>query len=173
MTPMDERTSLIEEIRIAFAGLSREGGTTLREARALDDYDLWTGSTEQERAPFRNLDVDQSWEEVPDDDIERFDSVFSFLNPIGFRYYLPAYMVWDIKYYDVSSSCSTGNVVYALCMPSDIGGWEAGRFSVFNPAQCRAICHFLKFMASHDDLLEAQINDALDAYWGRFCRAGA
>jgi len=169
MTLLDQRTVLIAEIRAAFAGVSREGGRTLHEAEALDNYKLWNESTDQERSIFRMIDVDKSWEEVPDKDIERCYSAFSFLDTIGFRYYLPAYMVWDIKYFDVSLSSTTDNVIYALGSSYVKTERELEIFSTFSPEQCQAICHFLKFMASNGVSDDEFANEALRAYWGRFC----
>lgn len=165
MTKRDERNALISEIRAAFNEVSRGLGVSLHEAHAIDNY-----KSDVERRNARNLDTDKSWEDVPDKDIEYFFDVFSFLDVEGFRYYLPAYMVWAIKYFDVSDSCSRDNVIYSLSPYSTLAERNHQVFSSFNSAQCRAICRFLRFMQSNSSYADAEAaSAALEAYWARYC----
>ena len=155
-------------IRVCSAGptgVSRGNGVTLHEARAIDDY-----KSEPERKNARKLDKDNSWDEVPDADIEHYYDVFSFFDVEGFRYYLPAYMIWAIKHFEVSESCSSDNVIYVLTRSTILIERDTQAFNSFNPAQCRAICHFLKFMVSNPMFADADAaKEALDEYWGEFC----
>lgn len=165
MKHSDEREALILEIRAAFKEVSRGSGVSLHEARAIDNYE---SDLEQEKA--RELDTDSSWEEVPDKDIEYFHDVFSFFDVEGFRYYLPAYMVWSIKYFDVSDSCSSDNVIYSLEFLPVPRGRDRLVFDLLDLAQCRAICRFLKFMEAHPSHADDEAaRRALQGGWGRFC----
>ena len=83
------RERIIDQIRLAFAHVSREDGVTLHEAKVIDDY----GSAD-ERIAARVLDLDSHWQDVPDHLIEEHQETLCFVDPKGFRYYLPAYMVW-------------------------------------------------------------------------------
>src|SRR5688500_16982415 len=80
---------LIGEIRKVFSKLDRKGGVSLHETYVIDGY-----GTKREREKARMKDTDVHWWEVRDEWIEEFGGVggLSFLDEIGFRYYLPAYM---------------------------------------------------------------------------------
>jgi hypothetical protein len=84
----NDLNQLIAEITAAFDGVAREDGTTLHEAIAIDN---WRSHEEQMTA--RRLDTEQRWQDVPGEAILACESVLPFLNPKGFRYYLPAFMV--------------------------------------------------------------------------------
>jgi hypothetical protein len=92
-TELEERLNkLIAEVESAFDGVSREGGITLHEAIAIDDY----RSAEEQRAA-RRLDVEQRWQDVPSDDIFACCSALSFLCERSFRYYLAAFILCELK----------------------------------------------------------------------------
>jgi hypothetical protein len=159
---------IVGEIHRAFSDVSRADGVTLHEALVIDDY-----GSDAERTAARELDTDCRWQDVPDRLIEENDSVLSFMDPTGFRYYLPAYMVWSLRNYERSNTFSHNHPICSLAL-SESGSmrqWALERFAVFNDVQARAICKFLRFMASRDELIvTADVAlKALDAYWGRFC----
>ncbi|MBE9064769.1 hypothetical protein IQ256_27860 [cf. Phormidesmis sp. LEGE 11477] len=195
------KQALIQEITLAFEGVSREEGVTLHEATVLDDY----GGPE-ERAKARARDTEQSWQAVPESDIRLTDAVLSFLDDKGFRYYIPAYMVWYLRHIDdeasIHRSTTFDSVVFHLTY-FDQGLSEGGipeKFKLFTAAQGRAIAHFLLFESARQEALEkqwmkasltkgglspediepilqaqdfqdAQIRSALDRYWQKFLPA--
>ena len=70
--------------------MTREGGISWSEADAIDDY-----ASQWERQCAREKDTDKSWMEVatdPDWQIGYRGSNWSFLDPVGIRYYLAAAM---------------------------------------------------------------------------------
>ncbi|NJN22395.1 MAG: hypothetical protein HC812_15930 [Leptolyngbya sp. RL_3_1] len=81
------RDRLIRAIEQAFGDVKRLDGITLHEAMVLDDY----GST-QEQAAARLLDPEDRWQAVSDQTLVDCYSALSFLDPPGFRFYLPAFM---------------------------------------------------------------------------------
>ncbi|MEI7575493.1 MAG: DUF6714 family protein [Armatimonadota bacterium] len=84
------RPELIEAIKAAFRGVSREGGVSWSETDVIDDY-----GTEEMRAIARASDTDSEWEELILSGTFLDDAApgsFCFLDAIGFRYYLPAAM---------------------------------------------------------------------------------
>lgn len=90
-----ERDSILKEIDVAFAGVTREGGISWSEAVALDNY-----GTDEECQEARAKDKDISWKELVTDPHWRpLPGVggFSFLDAIGFRYYLPAAMIRTLE----------------------------------------------------------------------------
>jgi hypothetical protein len=159
---------IVGEIRRAFSDVSRADGVTLQEALVIDNY----GSV-SERSAARELDTDCRWEDVPDRLIEENDSALCFLDPMGFRYYLPAYMVWSLRNHETSETFSHNHPICSLAL-SDSGSmrrWQLELFQVFNDTQAKAICIFLRFMAQRDELIVCvdEARAALDAYWGKFC----
>ena|SRR5579862_3539443 len=164
-TTEQRRARLIQQIRDAFAGVGREGGVSLHETAISDEF----GSDQyraEARAAARAIDTERAWEDIPAADIERFVNILAFGDPIGYRYYLPAYMGWALENYEGSGSTSVNSAIYALGRSDD-----RERYALFDLEQCRAICAFLRFMAEdtagYAD--ESEARRALESYWGRFC----
>lgn len=154
---------LINQITKAFEGVTRENGISLHEARAIDDY--WV-----ERYPeARKEDTDTRWQDVSDEWIEYFYDVFSFFDAKGFRYYIPAYMIWVLKNYQTTQSNSVDSTIYALCVwqnPSfDYDPYA--RFRLLNAEQSKAVYDFLNFMVNYAaDWVDAgAAKKALNQYW--------
>jgi hypothetical protein len=89
------RAALTEQIRSAFAGVSRENGVSWSETFVRDAY-----GTEAECAKARASDTERSWDEL----LRRTDwnpfpgtGGFNFVDAIGFRYYLPAAMTYCLR----------------------------------------------------------------------------
>jgi hypothetical protein len=163
----DSRVELCDEIiaRItaAFSGVPR-GGITLHEAVVIDHY-----GSDAERRTARARDAERRWQDVPDTVIESHPSVFSFLCPESFRYYIPAYMVWSLRYHRISDSLSSDFTIYSLTPTRDKGQdrWRLERFEIFSPAQARATWRYLQFMAECSDGYadDTQARFALKTYW--------
>ncbi len=148
----------------AFSSVTRSGGVSLHEADVIDDY-----GSDEDRTEARKLDRDRTWQDVPSADIERFSWVLSFMDPIGFRYYLPAYMTWALKNYRNSNSASIDHAIYSLT-PSDkvdIAEWQEERFNAFSASQAQAIKSFLHYMAKNSDGMADgdAASEALSNYW--------
>jgi hypothetical protein len=163
------RERIIAQIRLAFSHVSRQDGVTLHEAKVIDDY----GSAD-ERIAARALDLDSHWQDVPDDLIEEHQETLCFVDPKGFRYYLPAYMVWALRNYRTSNSGSVDHPIYSLTLSVDkkLRDWQLERFKLFDEVQAKAICRFLRFMVEQDDFIDVvEARKALEEYWGKFCEA--
>jgi len=141
LTP--EQLKLIQDIELAFKNVTRDKGVTLHEAQADDDR-----LSDKEKLEARKLDIDTRWQNVPDKLMERIQSPFSFLDSDGLRYYLPAYMRFNIKY---PGQYSGDMITYSL-MPTSSTQAEKAMWTVEKKAkdlrltkeQCRAIFNFLK-----------------------------
>jgi hypothetical protein len=151
------KTALIEEITAAFDGVSREEGVTLHEATVIDDY----GSLE-ERALARTQDTEDKWQNVPDEDIRFTDAVLSFLDPKGFHYYIPAYVVWYLRNIDNEDPEFWSNTfgLYYLPFVSRCS-WRHRRvlslkIKMFTPEQAKAIAHFLVFVVEREDAAQIE-----------------
>jgi hypothetical protein len=166
MTVVDEAKAIIEAIRSAFAGVPR-GCITLHEAEVLDSY-----GSDAERQKARRLDTEESWDRVPDRDIEGRTTALSHLDPEGWRYYLPAYMIWSLRHFRVSGSVVSDLTIYAFDLSSCDSGlreYKMNRFRLLNHAQSRAVCRFLRYMAANDDYVDGGVaNLALGEFWSQF-----
>jgi len=158
---------VIEKIDKAFSDVLRGKGITLHETDVVD----CCGSA-KERAKARQLDTEERWQDVPDNDIEIQYSALCFLDPEGFRYYLPAYMRWSLRYYKSSDSLSSDSTIYSLGPSGNKGvtDWNRERWGVFTPRQCQVILDYLELMA-HDeegyaDTFAAEL--AINTYWRQF-----
>lgn len=160
------RDAVLREIEIAFDGVSREGGVSLHEADVIDNH-----GTPAERDAARALDTETRWQDVPLGDIRKYYWILSFLDPIGYRYYLPAYMTWSLQ--NLASPRDTTSIdatIFSLTRADDekYEEWELDRFKLFTPEQAKAIVAFLRYMEAHagggyaDDATEA-----LNAYWAQ------
>jgi hypothetical protein len=151
-----EKSALIEEITAAFQDVSREDGITLHEAEVLDSY----GGPE-ERALARAQDTEARWQEVPEEDIRLGYAVLHFLDLKGFRYYLPAYLVWYLRNIDNedpdfwSNTFDSVDFVLGAGYSGDIDDLYLSFFALLTPEQSKAIAHFLAFQARSEDALEA------------------
>ncbi|OKH53909.1 hypothetical protein NIES2101_09175 [Calothrix sp. HK-06] len=90
----NKRLQLIERINQTFNGISLEDGLSLHGARALDDW----CSMEEARKISQKMAGKQKWQEIPKELIEELGDSFGFLDSKGFRYYLPAFMIYSLNY---------------------------------------------------------------------------
>lgn len=165
---------LDDEIRVAFADVSRADGISLHEADVLDDY-----GSEAALAAARQRDTDRHWQEVPDAVIAKLSSALSFLDDKGFHYYLPAYLSWTLRHYDSSASASIHSLLTDLALqPWDHSQREQAheatirtRFERLTDAQAQVVCQALRFLAAYGyPCVNVKLaRKALDQYWSRFC----
>ena len=147
-----KKAAVINEIIAAFDGVSREDGVTLHEATVVDDY----GGPE-ERAKARAKDTEERWQDVPQEDIRASDAELNFLDPKGFHYYIPAYMVWYLKNRDNEDpdfwSNAFDSIEFALEArgTGKISKHDLSRFKLFSLEQSKANAHFLQFLVERTD----------------------
>lgn len=142
----NECIELIAEITAAFDSVSREDGTTLHEAAAIDDR-----NSERERQAARKLDVEQRWQDVPDDDIFACCSTIPLMDDKGFRYYIPAFMVYALRHWQDDPKYIRDSCEFNLLHESQKSLRKSDPSSIvakygFTDAQCRAITRFLQFV---------------------------
>ena len=158
--PHPTKHEVIAAIRAAFDGVER-GAVTLHEADVMDSY----GSAE-ERAAARLLDTDRVWEQVPAEDVERFASALSFLDAEGFRYYIPAYMVWTLD----NDSTGDSSAFSTLCHLERLDEREATfvkRLQLLDDGQRRAVALFLLYFTP-DRYAGDDARKALHRFWDKY-----
>ena len=161
------REAVIRDITAAFCDVRLGDGITLDEAALIE------GGTDIEdilRNP-RNGDL-HGWQDVPEIDIEKHYDLLSCLDAAGYRFYLPAYMIWVLQHFDTSESQTIDWTVYSLTLHEkhDLRAWQMRRFEQFTLAQAQAIHRFLSYMAKQDDNhIDARAaSEAIATYWGRY-----
>ena len=122
-------TKLIEQISTAFENVKREDGISLNEAHAiyliLDNYeDINSLESQIFLASARAKDVDTCWQEILPSCLSKFlDRIgiwFYYLDLKGWRYYLPAFMVYSIRnYIDYDTCDDLDEVIDAFFCPKD------------------------------------------------------
>jgi len=112
---------------------------------------------------------------VPDDAIVACESALSFLDPKGFRYYLPAFMVCGLRNWENDAGRVVDTCEYHLLHESKKSLRQSEPASIaakygFNDVQCRSIAHFLRFVVGDDDELATQPATTFQAVekWERF-----
>lgn len=164
---LKRRDRLINQIQNVFHHVNREGGVSLREAAVIDDY-----GTDQERADARLLETDTHWSEVDVEELDPGGSCLSFIDPIGYRYYAPAYMIYTLSnaYGDaldeaVVDSNVFDHIVYSLnasrCSSQDAFEHHQKKFSLFTTKERTCIARFLAFDAECE--IFDFITDSLEA----------
>jgi hypothetical protein len=121
---------MLDEIKRVFGDVQRGGGVTLHETEVIDRY-----GSDDEREQARRKDTDSHWWEVRDEWIEEISGIggLSFLDEVGFHYYLPAYMSYWIR---------TGEEPWRLEFHlQNHGHWDFDR--IFSLAEKRMIARFL------------------------------
>lgn len=164
----EARQALIAEIERAFDGVARGNGITLHQARVRDDS-ISTGAGEKEEAEARKLDTDTRWQDVPDSWMaELGDDLIFISDPEGFRYYVPAFMIWTLRNYGDVGYQAEDQVAWVLGQ-EPTGRDAQDRCGLLSPVQKKAIAHFLQMYVGFADEFDAPVAQrALDEYWNQF-----
>jgi len=120
---------LIKKIEIAFADVSRPV-ITKSVARGYDDE--WVLSDER-IAELSNLDPEQKWTDVTENDVRFFQEYFTFSDAAGWKFYLPAHMSFYLRGFPDYG----WNAVYTACTHS------APKFELLSPEQMSCVREFI------------------------------
>lgn len=175
-----ERTRLIAEIDAAFAGMSRRGGVSLHQTVLVDGC----GAPGETYAMAAARDAEARWQDVPQHDLKEISGVggIAFFDPIGYRYYLPAYLTWWLQGGDRSGGFAIECTLYSLDLTPPKGSTDEQtrahrehslkRFSDLTPRQARGVEQFLRFVLqfSDEDFFRKIARQALAAYWTERCK---
>jgi len=147
MTKSTEQT-LIDEIDQAFSGVRLEDGISLNMTK----YNDSGGSVKQfeEKARFDERD---DWHRIPDDTLEKFTVTFSFTDLKGFRFYIPAYMIWTLRNHRKSDSIIGSMTIYAIDPDHYIFG-QVRFFDWFSMPQIVVMVKFLEYCCANEETLD-------------------
>lgn len=142
---------LIQAIEQAFDGVTLGQGISLNMTEYLDSYQCLTEFRDK-AAEDERLD----WRRIPDQTLESFTVTFSFTDLAGFRFYIPAYMIWTVKHH-ADSACIIGDyTIYALD-PDHYLFAEIPMVDWFTPEQYRVMIRFLEYCGQHGDTCDAVV----------------
>lgn len=130
------KEELIEAIEREFANVTRKGGVSWLEADALD-----AGGSQDLYDLAKDRDIEKRWQELVDSttwNIFEWSSNWSFLDSIGYRYYLAAAMVRELK---------TGTEIV-----NDFHFWfcPQEKFSEFTKAQKQVVAEFVLYKLHYE-----------------------
>lgn len=160
-----EHTNLVAEIHDAFRGVTRVGGVSWTETYAIDDYE-----GPDECAAARALDREPGWEHLVDDPkwlTEQLAGGITFLDAIGFRYYIAPLMLRAMRERSGDFLASS----LTLKEEAECAELSRSQWRLLNDRQSLCIARFLQFMDAVEDLEDlpcGQWEQALNRYWRRF-----
>ncbi len=130
------RDKVQQRLREEFCDVTRDGGVSWSQTEVIDDW----GTDEQERAA-RASDRDRDWLEVANDPLwPKPNGSFSFLDPIGFRYYLAAAMFRALH----TRSTHVGNEDLHFVLDVRYDKHRRAHFKLFTPGQRDATRLFIE-----------------------------
>jgi hypothetical protein len=163
----EEIDDVIAVIDAAFDGVELGKGVSLHESRVIYDE-----GTPEEEESARALDTETRWQDVPHEDIRTIEDALLELDPLGFRYYLPAYMIWallDLELdddYQLSVGEGNEDIHKAIIWELTPYEWHEEQFEILDDAQSRAVTRFLQIIAFYAWRPDA--GRALRDYWNWF-----
>lgn len=144
---------LCERIREAFTGVKLGDGIGLWQAQGLDDYE-----PPEICAEYRLKDEAEDWSRISDDTLQQCNSSPSFLDAKGFRFYMPAFMISELRG-DYGFDFNWSLIHF------DTLGYA--RYELLDAAQRAIVRDYLIFFASDPDDTYSRddIMYALETYW--------
>jgi hypothetical protein len=141
---------LIRTIREAFRDVKLEDGISLNMTEYYDSYE----AEEQ----FKQLAIDDEcndWQKIEDKILEKFTVTFCFTDWKGFRFYLPAYMIWTISHRG-SGSVIGDHTIYALDPGNIYKLYGRTINEILNNQQMQTVIQFLQFCGDDPDYHDAK-----------------
>lgn len=174
-----ERQYVEDLLRNAFRGVTREGGVSWSESEAIHDY-----CSLDERLIARGWDTDTSWEQLvtdPEWAIRTGRGGFSFLDAVGFRYYIAPVLIRVVRTEEDEHS-----IMYHLCLQAEadpqpeLRSLSLEQWSLLSQPQRRAIALTLRFLSRLEIArniamrgedpkdVTSEWQETLDSYWDQF-----
>ena len=164
MTASDE-DNLIAQIEAAFKNVSLEDGISLHLAEFHD-----SGGSALHLVELAESDERLDWHRVITPALESFPVTFNCTDLKGFRFYIPAYMVWTIRNHRTSSSIITDFTIYAID-PDRHPFKDTPLVEWFTPHQVAAMTAFLQYCVDNNHSVDGDIAGdnlrKLQSYCGR------
>ena len=146
-----EENQLIKKIESAFAGVKLGGGISLNMTEYHD-----SGGCAPHFKKLALMDERDDWKSIPDKVLEKFIVTFCFTDIEGFRFYIPAYMIWTLKNHATNHSIIGDSAIYAIDTKNTLFK-KNPISSVFTKDQVACMIEFLEYCVSHDDTCDGTI----------------
>jgi hypothetical protein len=144
----DIKTKIVEMVQLAFEDVRLGNGISLHQADVVDDY-----GTRAEFDAAKLHDPETRWQQIPTSKIERFCGSMTFLDSEGFRFYLPAFIIYGLNTFNPDfGSMEADGVLFAAESYSDS---HKDNFAILNTEQLRAVASFLKFTSLYVEKFDA------------------
>jgi hypothetical protein len=141
---------LVDQIHRAFVGVRLDDGTSLNMTEYNDSSGCMPEFKQKSKEDERN-----DWTTIPDETLEQFTVTFSFTDLKGFRFYIPAYMIWTIRNHRTSDSIIADHAIYAID-PSHYLFETIPFWKWFTSEQIDAMTRFLEYAARNDGTLDGK-----------------
>ena len=162
-------TEVVKVVESAFEGVER-ASTSLRQYRLTDLKGMSGEITDQEWTEAGRNRLDQVWQDIPDSEIEECGVLLAHMEPESFRYFLPAYLRYSLKHYDLPiwKFDVIGSTVFAVFPSGEtrFRNYVTDQLSLLDKKQRLAVTEFLRFVANHaDEVQRPDARKALDRFW--------
>jgi hypothetical protein len=90
--------------------------------------------------------------------------------PESWRFYLPAYIRFGLRFLENPRSGAIDHAIYSLDKGDNpnLADYKLERFRTLNFEQARAVRRFLVFASENEDFCDGHVaRNALEAYWSR------
>jgi hypothetical protein len=148
---MINTAELVRIIQEAFRDVKLDDGVSLNMTEYYD-----SGGSAKHFEQLAKDDERDDWQKIDDKMLEAFTVTFSFTDWKGFRFYLPAYMIWTVKYPERPSiigdstvfSLDPGSILALKGRPVD---------EILNKQQIEAAVLFLEYCAEDSDHRDTKV----------------
>ncbi len=157
------RSSIEQQIRQAFTGVTLGGGISLCHAKVADR--AGDGFSDEELAGLLHPEITDDWTRVPFAELD--SDCIAHLDAAGLRYYLPALMLSVLDKYVAGSM----RVIGTLSALDPRGPYGEKRFTLFTEDQRSAVAAFLRALPVLVELWDEHQKVAmrsLHRYWGQY-----
>lgn len=131
---------ITQEIKTAFGGMPYPG-----TERIMNDLKGYDPERKQIREEFSRY---EDWQDVPRELLLYERDALSFFEPQGFRFYLPAYMLFSVEDYEGADTIPE-SIVHSLTLPdagTELYEFVRERLVLFSEEQRKAVLHFLEYL---------------------------
>lgn len=135
---MDE-DDLLKLIHEAFGDVNHPGDEFLPSAQTCDDNEIHA---------FYGL---QHWLDACEMDLAYHNAALNFFSPAGFRFFLPAFLVWVIRNFRSGGGFTVDSTIYALDLGVLCDRGKLSKLRALSPRQHHAVLAFLEHMAAAGD----------------------
>lgn len=135
-----KKQSLLAEIERVFGDIERD-------AEVVASVENLSPSSTSDKEQL--LNAGNRWQDVPDQWIQENHLFLIYLDAPSFRFYLPAYLSWFLRFMDYEanyfSSSTFHSVLHILTIYERMAEFVLEKYSLLTPEQEKAIAHFLVF----------------------------